>query len=348
NPILAEFGNQAYAGAPLLADSEVLGVFFAMHREPHVYTQNELAFLQALANRGAAAIQKVRLFQELQRSRDQLAQRSAELQERVEEVESLNRALTNLLEDLQAANRRVARTIVKLEAANQELESFTYSVSHDLRAPLRAMQGFADALLEDYGALLDETGQEFAWRIVAAARRMDELINDLLQYSRLVRMDVHTTDVSMEDVVQVVLEELQASIAETHARVQVDRPLPQVRGHRRLLQQIIGNLVSNALKFTQPETPPQVRIWAETTKDKVRLWVEDQGIGIEPAHRERIFRIFERLHGIESYPGTGVGLAIVKRAVERLGGRVGVESTPGAGSRFWVELPGVGGDKVTR
>ncbi len=246
----------------------------------------------------------------------------------------------------------------------KELEAFTYSVSHDLRAPLRAMEGFSQALLEDYADRLDPVGQDYAHRIAAAAQHMDILIQDLLGYSRLSRIEIKLRPVVLEGVVQEALSLLTPEIQEKSAQVAVERPLPRLVGHHGTLVQVVGNLLSNAIKFVAPGVKPQVRVWAETIADCglrivdvrsiqqstvpkseirnakwVRLWVEDNGIGIAPEHHELIFRIFERLHAVETYPGTGVGLAIVRKGMERMGGRVGVESEPGRGSRFWVELP---------
>lgn len=259
--------------------------------------------------------------------------------ERTHELEELNQALTNLLEDLQAANQRAEQALRELRAANQELEGFTYTVTHDLRAPLRAMSGFAQALLEDYGPALDATGQMFARRIVHAAQRMDELIQDLLTYSRLGRMELHLSRVDVDAELARVLADLKPTIQEQEAHIQVVTPLPMVWGNSTLVRQILANLVSNGLKFVAPGIRPRLRIGAEQRGNRVRLWVEDNGIGVPPAYQEKIWHIFERLHGIESYPGTGVGLAIVRRAAERMGGRVGVVSEEGRGSRFWVELP---------
>ncbi len=235
--------------------------------------------------------------------------------------------------------QRVIKRTAQLEAANKELEAFTYSVSHDLRAPLRAMEGFSQALLEDYADRLDPVGQDYAHRIAAAAQHMDTLIQDLLAYSRLSRIEIKLRPVMLEGVVQEALSLLTPEIQEKSAQVTVERPLPRLVGHHATLVQVVGNLLSNAIKFVAPGVKPHVRVWAEECAEWVRLWVEDNGIGIAAEHHELIFRIFERLHGVETYPGTGVGLAIVRKGVERLGGRVGVESEPGRGSRFWVELP---------
>jgi PAS domain S-box-containing protein len=244
----------------------------------------------------------------------------------------------NAREQIQGLNAALARQVGELDAVNRELDAFSYSISHDLRAPLRAMQGFSEALLEDYGDRLDAAGHDYAQRIVAASRQMDTLIQDLLAYSRLVRTEIALDPVSLEAVVDEACAPLEQEVKERGGEIAVERPLGRVLAHRTVLGQIVANLLTNALKFTRPETPPRVRIHAERGPDRLRLWVEDNGIGIAPEHRERIFRAFERLHGMQQYPGTGIGLAIVQKGAQRLGGQAGVESEPGTGSRFWVEL----------
>ena len=263
--------------------------------------------------------------------------------------------------------QRVRKRTAQLEEANQELEAFSYSVSHDLRAPLRAMQGFAQALLEDYSDRLDSLAQDYAVRIVTAARHMDTLINELLSYSRLSRGEIRLQVVSLTTVVAEAVAELEMEIQAQNAQVRVEEPLPEAIAHRTILVQIVTNLIANAIKFVNPGVQPQVRVWAEeiegqgdkvtrgqgefriispttnhqtlTTSKWIRLWIEDNGIGIAPEYYQRIFRVFERLHGVESYPGTGIGLAIVRKGVERMGGEVGIESQANLGSRFWIELP---------
>jgi PAS domain S-box-containing protein len=232
----------------------------------------------------------------------------------------------------------VAQRTDQLESVNKELEAFAYSVSHDLRAPLRAMEGFANALLEDYAGHLDSVGQDYARRVVSAAQHMDALIQDLLAYSRLSRSSLKPSTVSLDSVLGEVLHQFNPDVQKTGAQIRVERPLPEVMGDHATLVQVLSNLISNALKFVQPGVKPGVNIWAEEKQGRVRLWVEDTGIGIAPEYHDKIFRIFERLQGVEAYPGTGVGLAIVKKGMERMGGQAGVDSTLGRGSKFWVEL----------
>jgi signal transduction histidine kinase len=168
---------------------------------------------------------------------------------------------------------------------------------------------------------------------------MDKLVEDLLDYSRLTRTELPIERVDLDALLSQVLKGMEGEVRERKAEVRVDPSLPTVLGHRSTLDQVLTNLLSNATKFVAPGVLPRVRVRGEIRDDWVRLWVEDNGIGIPPEQDHRIFGVFEHLHRQEEYPGTGIGLAIVKKAMERMGGRVGVESQVGEGSRFWIELP---------
>ncbi|WP_262267775.1 sensor histidine kinase [Microvirga yunnanensis] len=244
----------------------------------------------------------------------------------------------------QDLERQVENRTEELTQVNRELDAFAYTISHDLRAPLRAMHGYADALAEDYAPKLPEEGRRFTSRIMAAAERMEALIQDILTYSRMSREEVRVRPVSLEEAVARVLAHARPRIEETGAVIEVGHPLGTVAAHPAALELVLDNLVANAVKFMAPGETPHIRIRSENRGEWVRLWVEDNGIGIDPSHRERIFEPFHRLHGVETYPGTGIGLAIVRRSLERMGGRCGVDAEAGRGSRFWIELRGAVGE----
>ena len=258
------------------------------------------------------------------------------------DISARKRAETALRDLAATLEARVAERTRQLSDVVAELDAFAYSISHDLRAPLRAMEGFARILLEDHAEPLGAEGRRYAERIVAAAARMEGLIQDLLAYSRLSRDAVELAPVDLERAVDRAVAELRegGALGGAQAEVVVRRPMPRVLASRVVLGQILANLLSNAAKFTLPDQPARICAWAEKRPgDRVRLWIEDEGIGLAPEHLGRVFNVFERLHGQEIYPGTGIGLAIVRKGAERLGGTAGAESDgPGRGSRFWVDL----------
>ena len=227
-----------------------------------------------------------------------------------------------------------------LEDINREQEAFNYSISHDLRAPLVTINNYASIVLGEHAGQLDEEGRVMVERIRAAAARMEEMLKRLLAYSTLAREPVTLEPVNIETVIKELLIEHRTQITERQAEIQVEGPLLfLVRGAPGLLSQVFANLLSNALKYTAPDEAPRVRIFAGDAGEKVTVSVADQGIGIDPRYLERVFKIFERLHGYSRYPGSGVGLAIARRAVERMNGRIWCESAPGQGCCFRVELP---------
>ena len=261
-----------------------------------------------------------------------------DITERKRNEEELRQAQEQLLQYTSDLENRVAERTVKLNTTIKSLESFCYSIAHDLRAPLRAMQGLTTALREDYGDRLDDVGRNYAERIAASAARMDNLVQDLLTYGRLAHSDLNMQEVDVCGALQSVLVQLSEEIRNRGARIELQRPFPKVLGHPVVLEQVFGNLLTNALKFARKDVQPEIRVFAEEDRKTVRLRFQDNGIGIAPEHHERIFRIFERLHVNKEFSGTGIGLAIVQKGVERLGGRVGVESQVGKGSVFWLDL----------
>lgn len=250
------------------------------------------------------------------------------------EVRDLLRERDDLLASLE---RKVEERTAKLKELNTELEAFSYSVSHDLRAPLRSMENFARVLWEEYAANLPPEGRYFAERIMKNAQKMDQLLVDVLTVSRISRSELNLGPIDLDRLLDEVLDEY-PDLAAAHRHIVAERPLGTVVADHSSLVQCFSNLLQNALKFVPKNRVPQVRVRSESRSDAIRIAVSDNGIGIDPKAHARIFGMFERAGPVD-VPGTGIGLAIVKKAVERMGGTLGVESALGAGATFWIELP---------
>lgn len=240
------------------------------------------------------------------------------------------------------AEEELLQVASDLQKTNSELETFTYSVSHDLKEPLRTLQAFSQILLEDYGDKLDEEGTDHLTRLARASARMRRLIDDLLTISRIGREAEPSEPVNVQRVIDDVVEGMRVTIDERGASVDVSPGLPDVIAHRHSIEQIFGNLVSNGIKFNR-SAAPRVEVGAAmNASGELVFSVRDNGIGMEEQYYERIFQVFQRLHRRDEFEGTGAGLAIVRRAVEASGGRIWVESTPGEGSTFMFTLPPAG------
>jgi signal transduction histidine kinase len=266
-------------------------------------------------------------------------------------------------QEIQRLNVELQHRVNALIEVNRELEAFNYSISHDLRAPLRSMQSFSQALLEDTDSKLSPDAVDFLGRIMRSGKYMDNLLRDLLAYSRLARIDFHTGRVDLDQTLREVLNQFHKDIKDRKARIEIPSPLGSVMANQPILKQILANLIGNALKFVEPTVTPQITITSKvvtfsdlqpptsdpspTTSDLgpptfdsvIRVTIDDNGIGIHPDHHKKIFGLFERLHPNQAYAGTGIGLALVRKGIERLGGDLGLDSSPGHGSRFWFELP---------
>jgi light-regulated signal transduction histidine kinase (bacteriophytochrome) len=256
---------------------------------------------------------------------------------RGDEIGSLSRAVTKMVRTL---NQQAG----ELKRSNGDLEQFAYIASHDLQEPLRMVSGFTGLLQRRYAGKLDADADEFIGFAIGGVNRMQELINDLLSYSRVGREEVSAKPVDMQLVVDQALANLQTTIEERSALVSRG-PLPMVLANHGMLVRVFQNLIGNALKFCKAERPI-VRIAAEQRGTEWVFSVADNGIGIDPQYRDRIFLIFQRLHQQGEYPGTGIGLAVVKRIVERNGGRIWLESEPGKGTTFFFTLPATGGQQI--
>jgi len=270
-----------------------------------------------------------------------------DITKRKEAEEALRQAGEALAQSNAELERKVQERTAQLRDANTNLQIFANAAAHDMRSPLRAIRSFTDLALAEFGPQLDPACRSYLERITQSAESMARLMTDLLDYSRMEQAPVELEPVTLHSAVREALALVDADIRCKDALVTVQDSMPDVIGSQASLVLIISNLVSNALKFVAPGVQPRVRIWAQGDPAArepgpaamVRLWVEDNGIGIRPDDIPKLFGVFQRLHSKQAYPGTGLGLAMVRRGVERMGGRAGVESEPGKGSRFWLQLP---------
>jgi len=300
---------QSAASVPLLGRTGVIGVMNLATSSPHYFDAAGLELLTGLGRQIAVGIEKARLHEAAQR----------ELAERNE------------------AEQELSKRAEELARSNQELEQFAYVASHDLQEPLRMVSSYTELLGRRYKGKLDADADEFIAYAVEGATRMQTLIGDLLAYSRLGRGEWSVGPVDCSSVLARALANLGVAIEESHAVVTSD-PLPTVPANEAELTQLLQNLISNAIKF-RGERPPAVQVSARRSGAEWVFAVRDNGIGIAPEHRERIFVIFQRLNPRDRYSGTGIGLAICKKIVDRHRGRIWVESEPGGGSTFLFSIP---------
>ncbi|HKE55141.1 MAG TPA: ATP-binding protein, partial [Pyrinomonadaceae bacterium] len=245
--------------------------------------------------------------------------------------ESLDRLNTEL-------EQRIAARTAALDAKSRELETFAYSVAHDLKAPLRGIDGYSRLLLEDHLDQLNDEGRAFLKTIRTSSEEMDQLIEDLLDYSRLERRELQTDRIELKSLVDSVVAQKQREVGqEINVAVNVNGGV--VRADANGLSQALKNYLDNAIKFTKGSPQPQIEIGADETAENCRLWVRDNGVGFDMKYKDRIFDIFQRLNRSEEYPGTGIGLAIVRKAMERMGGKAWGESELGHGATFYLEIP---------
>jgi signal transduction histidine kinase len=299
-------GFRSFAALPLRSGDDFVGVLGLASNDARDF-ERQAEFLETLTDQIAIGLQNAFLFEQTRRH-------AAELEQ------------------------RVAERTAQLVTANKDLESFSYSVSHDLRAPLRAINGFAAIVARRHRASLNAEGQHYVDNVVQASERMGRLIDDLLTYARLGRQGVRREPAPLRDVLAPLASDLSARMKEIGGTLAIADDLPTVPGDRTLLSQIFTNLLENAVTYRKPDAPLQVTINWQIAGNDVIIRVHDNGIGIPPEHHEKIFNVFQRLHSEDEYPGTGIGLATVKKSVELLGGKVWVESVVGEGSTFFIQL----------
>ena len=273
----------------------------------------------------------------------ELARTNAELKQRLEErtIERDDVARSVALAELARTNKAEEQLRLhagELEALNSELESFSYSVSHDLRAPVRAVLGYTRAIFEDYGSVLDDEGRRLLAVVEGEASRMGDLIDDLLAFSRLGRQPMANVFVNMSHLARDVIDEQVPTAGEGSLRVDL-ADLPGVRGDSTLLRQVWVSLISNAIKYSSKTKCPELHIWATNELTRTVYHVRDNGVGFDMTYANKLFGVFQRLHRSEEFPGTGVGLAIVMRIVQRHGGTVWADARIGEGATFSFALP---------
>jgi light-regulated signal transduction histidine kinase (bacteriophytochrome) len=316
--ILSQFQIRANLVVPLLQGEKLWGLL-CIHQchAPREWQVTEIEFVSQIASHLGVALKHAELMVELR----------AEIVERQEAEQAI-----------QSLNEGLQRAIIELQAVNKELEAFCYSVSHDLRAPLRGIDGFSQALLEDYFDLLDTTGQDYVRRIRGATHRMGQLIDDLLNLSRVTRSEIHMETVDLSLLASNICTELQQNNLERQVEFEIQTGL-LAQGDAHLLQVILENLLNNAWKFTSKHAQARIEFGAMLTESGVPAYfVRDDGAGFDMTYAKKLFAPFQRLHGMNEFPGNGIGLATVQRIVYRHGGRVWAEGTVEQGATFYFTL----------
>ncbi|MFZ2097071.1 MAG: ATP-binding protein [Anaerolineales bacterium] len=327
---------------PVIAKKELVGVFtLGPKRSELQYSPDDVITLSTLANQTAVAIENARLFWQLEGTLEALRKTHDELeirvQERTADLAIANEALKAENQEKLRAEEEIKRYTKDLERSNQELQQFAYVASHDLQEPLRMVSSFLQLLERRYGNQLDKDAKDFIYYAVDGAKRMQALINDLLEYSRVGTRGKPFAKINLNEVMQQAKSNLEIAIRENKAKISCN-DLPMVYGDGTQLTQVFQNLIGNAIKF-HGENVPEICIYAKRKNGTYDISVKDNGIGIDPKYTDRIFLIFQRLHNREDYPGTGIGLAICKRIIERHGGDMWVESKIGEGSTFHFSIP---------
>jgi PAS domain S-box-containing protein len=356
-PVTRRFGDASRPSlslmfVPVRQENRNIGVLSIQSYERNAYTPEGLGTLQALADHVAGALARLQAQAALARANEDLearvAERTAELrqyrdqledlvQQRTGELEATVEHLRKEIENRQLAEVALMHTADELRRSNAELEQFAYVASHDLQEPLRAVGGYVRLLEHRFPNQVDAKVREYIEGAVEGANRMQQQITDLLALSRVGSGGLKPEWTDLAAPLKTALHNLQFAIRSTEAKVTSD-PLPTLPVDAGQMAQLLQNLIANALKF-RGDDPPEVHVGAREEKDDWVIWVQDNGIGIDPQYFVRIFQVFQRLHTRRKHPGTGIGLAICKKIVERHGGRIWVESEPGKGATFYFSIP---------
>ena len=332
---LLDQGCRAVISLPLVVHQFLYGTLNICANQTDVFDGAEVELLTELADNIAYGMAALQTQTTLKRANEllehQVAQRTAQLSQ-------ANEQLQLKVEEQKQTAAHLKEFVLKLELSNQELQDFAYIASHDLQEPLRKIIAFSDRLLAKHGDTLAQQGVEYFKRIQHAARRMQKLIDNILDFSRVTTRAQPFATINLTLVVQEVLTDLEIQIARTGGQVKVE-PLPTIEADPTQMRLLLQNLIGNALKYHRPDQPPIVAIRGKIEENHCQLTVADNGIGFEERYLEQIFTIFQRLHGRSSYEGTGIGLAICRKIVERHNGSITARSTPNLGSVFSILLP---------
>ena len=332
----ARYGNSVFESFDVHRDGRIIPVELCISQ---IYFQEESVYLVIMRDITHQKEAQNDLLRDQELLEKLVEQRTQELQQRIAESNGLNRGMVNLMSDLQTAIEQSNATAVQLEEANRELESFAYSVSHDLRAPLRSISGFAHILATRHRSSLDEQGQKYLDYVVQSGEQMGHLIEDLLAYSRMGRQAVRWIPLDCSEILEGVQSDLMAAIRDNEAVIHAPDDWPPILGDRTLVYQIFLNLMDNAIKYRQPEITPEIWLSIKVDEDAVTIEVRDNGLGIPADYHEKAFDMFQRLHSQSDISGTGIGLALVKKAVSLMNGEISLESEVNKGSTFRIMLP---------